>query len=156
MAEETGPLFSDCDGYLQLFIALAEREKELGLSVTLNVGGMLITGLLISTTEYLDGAAKLVSEYFAKMGANPEQVQSIRDGFSLRGLISEGIEKYTTAIAEGRPLPLPNTHEYIHLKNVRFYSPSTRPWTHPPGLLWRGKASAVDGFVLGELSITPS
>jgi hypothetical protein len=156
MAEETGPLSIECDGYLQLFISLAEKKKELGLSVTLNVGGMLITGLLISTTEYLDGVATLVSDYFAKMGATPDQVKSIEEGFSLRRVISEGVEKYTTAMAKGLPLPPPNTHAYIHLKNVRFYGPSQSPWTHPPGLLWRGKASAVDGFLLGELSITPA
>jgi len=145
MAEDTGPLSNEYDWYLDLFIALAEKGAT--LPITLNVGGMLITGLLISTTEYLDGVAKLVSEHFAKKGTDPEEVKSIEESLSLRRFLTEKMAVDTTI----PPTDMDETDKYIHLKNVRFYLPSNNQPTYPPGLLWRGKASAVAGFIFGEL-----
>jgi hypothetical protein len=82
MAEETGQLSSEDDGYLQLCISL--EEKDLGLSVTLTVGGMLIIGALISTTGYRNGVAKRTSENFGTAGRGPDAGKSIKQNSSYR------------------------------------------------------------------------
>ncbi|OZI33277.1 gas vesicle protein [Bordetella genomosp. 1] len=46
--------------------------------------------------------------------------------------------------------PLPN---YIHLSDAQFFTTEGRPISQQP-VLWRGRLSEVDGFVLGNLQWT--
>ena len=127
MAEETGPLSNERDWYLQLFASLAEKKVQ--VSVTLNVGGMLITGLLISITEYFEGTANLVSHFFAETGVDSEEVKSVEETLRLQPSVAEEMEQDPL-------ISPPNTREYLHLKDVQFYSPDMKNVSaYPPGLL---------------------
>jgi hypothetical protein len=161
MAEEHRPLSDHYDGYLQLFLRFAERGVP--LSVTLHVGGSVISGQLISAVEYFDGVAKGVSQSFAEKGEESEEVKLLEEALSFRPFLEEKVAEQVAVItAQGTPLPPaatdepPTTYDYIHLKHVRFYSPGGEPWTQPAGFLWRGKAAAVDGFMIGEFSVASS
>ena len=161
MAEEHRLRSAEYDSYLQLFLRFAERGVP--LSVTLQVDGSVIRGELISAGEYFDGVAKVVSQSFAEKGIATEEVKLLEEALSFRPFVEEKVAEQVAAItAQGTALPPaapdapPTTYEYIHLKNVRFYALGGEPWTQPAGSLWRGKATAVDGFLIGEPSVVSS
>lgn len=156
MDDDTRQHFREQDSSLQVLISLAEDGAK--LPVTLIIGGMLVTGHLISTQEYRAGVEKSVLEAVEASGDGPEEREAAKEAFALRRQIYEGIEegdKYARDIEEGKPLPL-SPYKYVHLKDARFYAPSGQPWTQPEGFLWRGKAAAVDGLVVGTFNAVPS
>jgi hypothetical protein len=156
MDDDTRQRFREQDSYLQVLISLAEDGAK--LPVTLLIGGMLVTGNLISLQEYREGVEKVLFEAIEASGEGLEEREAVKEAFSLRRQLYEDIEegdKYVRDIEEGKPLP-PSPYKYVYLKNARFYSPSGQPWTQPEGFLWRGKASAVDGLVVGTFSTVPS
>ena len=156
MDEDTSQRFREQDSYLQVLISLAEDGTK--IPVTLMIGGMLVTGHLISTQEYREGGEKVVFEAVDASGASREEREAVKEAFTLRRQIQEDMEegdKHVKDIEEGKSLP-PRPYKYVHLQNARFYAPSGQPWTQPVGFLWRGKAAAVDGFVVGTFSTVPS
>ena len=156
MDNDTSQRFREQDSYLQVLISLAEDGTK--IPVTLMIGGMLVTGHLISTQEYREGGEKVVFEAVDASGAGREEREAVKEAFTLRRQIQEDMEegdKHVKDIEEGKSLP-PSLYKYVHLQNARFYAPSGQPWTQPVGFLWRGKAAAVDGFVVGTFSTVPS
>jgi hypothetical protein len=117
------------DLLLSIVIKTAESMEQSprdlrGQSVTLNVGGILITGILISQKLYMQ--------------------------LFMDGIIQEVLDK---AKAAGN-LPDPdglneNSAEFIHLASARFWLPGHR-LDPVNGVLWRGRIDSVDGFILGE------
>ncbi len=111
------------------------NKNGLEVGVTLTIGGMLVTGTLISHDKYFEQFSKDFSDPFAVSGTEvQEQMRSIILGFN-------------PAVDPDEQLP---ALQYIHLKNARTYMSSS---DHLPtkGTLWRGKIAAVDGFTLGFL-----
>ncbi len=95
--------------------------------VTLHMGGLLITGELISERSYM--------QQF------------------IGGTVQKVIDQ---AIADGKLQPPDKdaNPEYIHLQAARFFTPGQQPIpTSGVGALWRGRFDAVDGFILGELRV---
>ena len=156
MDEDTSQRFREHDSYLQVLISLAEDGAK--VPVTLSIGGMLVTGHLISTQEYREGVEKVLFDTVDASGAGREETEAVKEAFLLRRQIQEDIEegdKYVRDIEEGKPIP-PRPYKYVHLTNARFYAPSGQPWTQPEGFVWRGKAAAVDGFVVGTFNAVPT
>jgi len=96
-----------------------------------NVGGLLVSGHLISESQYL------------------REVQG--------GAIHKGIARIWE---KGEPNPADNDtekealtpFEYVHLKNARFFLSDKNPIPGTGGgALWRGKLSSIDGYVFGEI-----
>jgi hypothetical protein len=115
-----------------LLILLMDLSEQLAtqkpdaprVSITLNVGGLLVSGTLINKESYLKEIYK--------------------------GAIWKALEKQTNE-QEREPK---NERLYIHLKNSRFYLPGQPPIPRDgDGVLWRGKLSSVDGFILGQLEV---
>lgn len=104
---------------------LASQDSDSpGIAITLNVGGILVSGTLISKEIYLKEIYK--------------------------GAIWKALDKQTNEQERE-----PQTERlYIHLKNSRFYFPGQHPIPKDgDGVLWRGKLSSVDGFILGGLEV---
>jgi len=127
------------DWFLQSLVNVV-NGGQLSFGVTLNVGGFLISGVLVSGKEYFDGlggdvasgvddseAASLIQETFNKYGA-------IYDIDDVKGK------------EEGLPRPA-----YIHMRDARFFSTSGEPVPSNQGVWWRGRIGEVQGFVLGCL-----
>jgi hypothetical protein len=118
------------DLYLAMLIGMTENqtaEVPITFDVTLNVGGMLVSGRLIGHDLFM--------RQF--MG----------------GVIDDAIR---SAVEEGKVPPFEETGErhFIHLENARFFMPGNVPIpTTGPGVLWRGRLDAVDGFTMGELRV---
>ena len=129
------------DSLLEILIRIKEdleerKEEHLDFSITLNVGGMLISGDLISKDTYLkDFLGGAILEKFQEA---EEKDESLKQEM-------EEIDKE----AKERP------YNFIHLKNTKFFIPGQPPVPfEQQDTLWRGKLSCVDGFVMGKLEIT--
>lgn len=112
------------------------NDANLRMGVTLTVGGNMITGTLIPHETYFERLATDISTPFAE--TDPEAQKALYNRFVDFGKpVDPAIES------------LPN--QYIHLDNARVHTGGNQILPSK-GTLWRGKLSAVDGFILGELN----
>jgi len=144
-AEKPEGKLAHAEGHVDWFLAeLVRRANEGGLSMglTLCVGGVLVSGALIGGREYFEGFAGEV----ASGVADPAVARKAREFFRSPAALYQP--------EEGRPggakvSSVADPLSYIHLKAARFFTASGEPIPVNHGGYWRGKLSAVDGFVLG-------
>lgn len=129
--------FSDSDWFLQLLVKMV-NQSTISIGITLQVGGILVTGDLISGKAYFDGFGEDLSGPFKQF---PDTAESIKETFAKCG------EVYRVEDPGKEPPP-----EFIHLKNAQFFIPAARPIPTDNGVWWRGRVTEVAGFVLGRLS----
>jgi len=130
------------DGILCLMVDLTENAFSKGLSdprfeVVVSVGGLLYSGRICSRHEYFNHNPTLATMWEAlnKPDASKETDSSA----------SLGVGNDTS-----HPLSL-------HLAEARAYSPGQDPIPGDgPGVYWRLRLSAIDGFTLGALRTTSS
>lgn len=128
------------DWLLAQLIALADNGGvETGM--TLQLGGLVISGVLISGREYFVEAAKITAAAKVTGTAGPDLAQVLaRMMDQFKGIYpAAGAGEWD----EGRK------PTYIHLRNARIALPSGG--ASPPSL-WRGKLTSVDGYVIGEMT----
>ncbi|MGJ8587674.1 MAG: gas vesicle accessory protein GvpU [Yoonia sp.] len=116
-------------------------SKGLGMGVTLTVGGVIVSGLLISGKKYFQQLS--------------ENIQTGSDASGEIGEIIGGHWKGYTAIYE-KPDNAPDDWEprpvgYVHLANAQIHAPGQSPIPTNQGVLWRGKLSSVDSFFIGQM-----
>lgn len=119
-------------------------------SLTLCVGGLLITGDLTSTAVYLRAYGEEMDRALSiQLRREPtgEFAAPYRE-------MADAAEK---AWANKRDNPAADepVATYICLENARYFNPSGGYIPVHDGMYWRGKISAVDGFSLGRLSEGP-
>jgi len=135
----------EVDPFLQALVAIADKDVKgtASIGVTLNIGGVLISGLMVSGRQYFEGVGTEIAEK-----ATPETAAGLEVFF--RNLVS----KLYPPVEPGQEgeLILDNTSLFVHLKDARFFYPNARPVPANRGVWWRGRLAAVDGFVLGTLS----
>lgn len=131
---ESTPFAVPHDWFLQSLVSMANNGVEVG--VTLQVSGLLVSGVLAGGKAYFEGFA----EDFSSGLNDPETAKSVRDSFAKYG------EIYKNEGDDAPPLP-----QYIHLKNARFFNTSGNPIPGNKGVWWRGRISEVAGFTLGSL-----
>lgn len=126
------------DWFLQSLIDLVNgREIEIGL--TLQAGGFLVSGLLVSGHQYFAG----FGEEFARTFDDPALTANIQQAYARYGGI------YTAHKSPGENF---TQASYIHLKNARFYNTAGTPVPANMAVWWRGRVAEIDGFFLGMLS----
>nr|WP_288356451.1 gas vesicle accessory protein GvpU [uncultured Pseudomonas sp.] len=133
----------DKDWFLSMLVKIANNGPgEFG--VTLNVGGSIISGMLISGRKYFDEFAKQFATPFRGENEDSES-PSIEATLKQFGQIYDKTENEETDDKENNPV------SYIHLRDANiFFRDGTIPTNQ--GVLWRGKLSSVDGFSLGNLN----
>lgn len=125
------------DVFLQFLVNLVNNGGQLeSIGVTLQMGGMLVSGSIVSGAEYFDRFAASFADSLSGMDAQARQ--SVRTSLAELGDVFRLPQP-----AE----PLPN---YIHLADALFFTADGTPIAGQP-TLWRGRSSAVDGFILGRL-----
>ncbi|MDN2716866.1 gas vesicle accessory protein GvpU [Janthinobacterium sp. SUN120] len=124
----------DQDRLLQELVKHA-NDWGLSISITLNLGGSMVSGQLISVETYLD---EFAAEFKASFKDNPEIAQSYFDLFS----------SYKPKRSEAEDKSPITPARYIHLQGVRTYAPG-RPQFSVTSNLWRGRISEVSGFFIG-------
>jgi len=138
MTEEKKEIIENADWFLQDFVNMV-NGNEFGFGITLNVGGFLVSGQVVSGHKYFEGFAN----EFAKNFEDTELSENVKKSYSKYG------EIYTKEKEDKEDLPRPN---YIHLENAKFYNTNGQPIPNNRGVWWRGRLSEVDGFLLGALS----
>lgn len=115
------------------------RDTEEGLSITLTVGGVIVSGKLGSRTAY-----NRACMWHLDQGRE-------RDSAGVRAAFHADVEA-DDASQSAWP-------SHVHVQDVRFFDPtgaSVPRGRHWPSVWWRGRIGCVDGWTLGELRIDSS
>lgn len=129
------------DWFLQSIIeTVINNGVEIG--VTLTVGGMIISGMLISGKKYYDELGDALAAYSKEEG---DMHSVLANGWRQMKAI---YEKPDDAPEDWKP---PHA-SFIHLRNAYIFAPGVAPLPGNQGILWRGKLTSVDGFAIGSLN----
>ena len=134
--KETEPLSNDL--YLEMFVQMA-NNVDMEMSITLFVGGQLISGKLIGHAKYLE----LVSQGF-------KNISSTND-FNPGEIISKEFEKMRNEEIKTRAEREKEDYSpnYIHLENACIRNPNGQNY-NIQGMPFRLKFKDVTGFIFGE------
>jgi hypothetical protein len=135
--------FRSQDWFLQELIELAEMGLEQG--ITLTIGGAQIHGNLIGGRRYFEAMVEALN-VSSGQGERSELLSTIS------GLWGRHADVYPGPADERPPLGSAPAN-YIHLRDASWRSSSADPFPSN-GTYWRGKVSAVDGFMLGTITTT--
>ena len=128
-----------CDWLLQILISVTNSSGT-PCPVTLHVGGLLVSGELVSGLQYFE-------EFAQQMGSAVKESEREEIEAMFREM---GQSFYSQEKSPDAPPP-PNPH-FIHLQNVKIFNPEGLPFPANDGAFWRGRLEAVDGFMLGSLT----
>ncbi len=117
------------DVFLRRLVNAVNRGGTAEFAVTLTVGGVVVSGVLLSGSEY----HARVTENLVELAESDEVATALRAAIGPRDLSPEEEE----AIG------------YIHLRDAHIVHPSGALLPAGPGVLWRGRLETVDSFVLG-------
>ncbi|TDL31891.1 gas vesicle protein GvpU [Jeotgalibacillus sp. S-D1] len=122
------------DNILEFFVQAANKQ-DFTLDITLNVGGAIVTGTMISAKDYFE-------ELSGTFEDGNEVAQNLSEQLSRAG---ESVESNDNAEAH-----------FVHMKNTKVYCGDSKPTPSKGKILWRGKLSEIDGFFLGKISDSSS
>lgn len=124
------PLPTETDWFLAKLVNTVNKNTDIGISITLNVRGQIVTGFLIGGATYF--------EEFSTQFADAYGTEEVRES------IAEYKDLYTNS-DEDSPPP-----QYIHLRDAQTLE-GKNLLPQGGGTLWRGRLSEVSGFSLGQL-----
>jgi hypothetical protein len=126
-----GSFMATQDWFLESLVNIA-NETEVGVDVTLMVGGTVVTGTLASGKQYFEGLAGL------KFQGNQEIGDVLKQVFADAGQALQ---------PAGDEPP-----QYVHLRDARVVTTAGTLPTNE-GMWWRGHLSEVDAFWVGSLGL---
>jgi hypothetical protein len=151
------------DRYLLHLVPHEDEENPIELDVTLNVGGALVSGKLISEETYFD----LMADWFHSAVPNArEDLESFADEainkrieededlteeeiVALKGtMVEAGLAATTNRFIRSYERSA-DAGKFVHLRNVMIRTDTYERGGLPTDL-WRGKLDAVDGFTIGR------
>lgn len=135
--------FESADGILQ-FLSYVSNNGYYGFGVTLFVGGMLISGNVISNKEFRQNLTDTIRNSFEKKS---DEEKAFIENY-LRHIEPQNEEK--------EDLTEPIETRYIHLKNARVFNAGNKPIPGVGGFVWRGRLESIDAFSWGTLSSSES
>jgi len=127
----------DRDWFLQNLVNLV-NARDVKLGITVNAGGFLISGILVSGQHYFGGFGADLGSSFD----DPEIRRGVEQAYAHLGDIYQ-VGRTSTGVS-----PPPN---YIHLMGAKFFHIGGQPIPGNQGVWWRGRISEVSGFFLGML-----
>lgn len=151
--QATQDAFEHVDWFLQMLVGLA-NSWNLIIGITLNVGGTLISGDLVSGREYFEDFAKNFVDGFAAgvKGVDPETVSAMEVSLKkLADMYPDRTVEKKKEEEEEEALRTTDRPTYIHLRDARIYHPAGAPIPANQGVWWRGRLEAVDGFILSRI-----
>jgi hypothetical protein len=142
-SEDTRLLEVPVDWFLQKLVAVMNESPESYVGITLNVGGILVSGELISGKRYFEAFAKEYADGSRAVGLDSAVADQLETSLADLGRIYDEPDEW------GETAAWPH---FIHLRNAQFFWPGQLPVPMNRPVWWRGRIEAVDGFVLGSLS----
>lgn len=126
----------DGDWFLQSLVeTINGSEAELG--ITLQMGGLLVSGQLISGHRWFEAFA----EQIASGVADAEGREEVRAAYASYA----DVYRLEGSDLEDSPLP-----QYIHLRDARYFGSDGNAVPSAAGVLWRGRIASVGSFHLGR------
>ena len=135
-------LDSTQDWFLEFLIHTTGESGISPFGVTLNVGGLLISGKVISAQHYFKCLAQDIADNLRKAGATQDSID-----FAIESFTKLGVPQKEQNDGENAPRPL-----FIHLTEAKFFFPGNMPIPNNQSILWRGMIRNVDGIIMGTLS----
>ncbi len=130
------------DYFLQGLVSIVDQNNFTSIGVILHVGGLIISGKLVSEQSYFKGISiEMVSE-----NLHEHLRDDFREAFQKLAHAAHELDNSEASSGPNKSLP-----EFIHLKDAKMYPDSKEPIPDNKGILWRGRISAVDGFSIGLL-----
>lgn len=133
------------NGLVGLVHGAEQAEIRLNIPVILNIGGFLVAGWVISGQEYFERFSQEVAASLPDTFSE-ETKESLVESFGRLGQIYVSDKEQTVADATLE------RYNFVHLRDAQFMHNDGPPIPPEPGMLWRCKLSAVDGFALGLLT----
>ena len=124
------------------------NEQRAGLSLTVHSGGTIVTGTLISDTEYYN----LLAENVRIALPGSESAEAFAGGVEYwAGLAAGPAGKEEQEPAGGMETAARRRWRtrHLHMKAVSI-GPSLEQLSPTQGLLWRGRLGSIDGWMLGS------
>ena len=128
---------SSQDEVLEYLVRILE-ETDTGISLTLSVNGLIISGQMISSKRYFDE----LSNFYNEKNLATEDPSLIEIGLPALQRVSQFLQE------KGKSREGQYNTKFIHLRVVMMY-PSDLEYPFPTSL-WRGKLSSIDGFSIGR------
>ena len=130
----------NADNLVQIMVFIANKHN-IELGITLNVKGLIVSGMLVSNQTYFEGLTDEVE------ASNAEQVakELFKSTFNSLANTSESSSSNGDGSQESLPL-------FIHLKEARMYPSQNTSPIPTAGVWWRGKISEVSSFSWGLLN----
>lgn len=125
----------DHDALLKKLVLFIEKERDPVIHIIFNIKGLVVSGILISQREYCERLLQT-----AMKEVEPQYLER------LRGSMSEICQANETRDEL-------DDITYTHLKDARFHYAYQDSVPLEQGVLWRGRISSIDAFVLGTLPL---
>jgi hypothetical protein len=143
----------NCDWFLQTLVDMANnasKEGSIEFPITLQVGGLLVSGHLTSGRNFFEGLADDLKSGLDQIpgwekAGNEDIVAPFRQ---LGKHMYETPEQESTDPKD----TIKKSIEFIHLRNARIMHPGGSPVPNNRPVWWRGRLEAVDAFFLGGLA----
>lgn len=145
------------ESLVRLVNHLERQGVRMNIPITLNIGGLLVSGFLMDGKEYFEQFAQIMEaglpEFF---GETKEQIaNNFRELGGLYDPTGEGTPRAESPEDAPEASDVPLNFYFVHLKDAVFVHPGGAPIPSDQGVLWRCRLEAVDGFTLGSFAITP-
>ena len=141
---EPSDLPTEVDWLLRALVTSANAAIKFELPITLYVGGLIVSGLLVGGERYFDAIADEIAAGTIPTDEAPSDSAVETPSFPeiLRGY-GKGYESATGQEIDAWP-------EFIHVLDAQAFSPSG-PIPTTRGVPWRGLLRRVDAFSYGRL-----
>lgn len=127
-------------------------DSDFSMAISLQLGGYLVSGVLVSMVDYFRGLGGLVRGAGSSQ-APAEALSAVAGLFDTRGDEQQARRQRRIAVLEDERTVLEPEDRvrpaYIHLGDARLIGPTGEIATIP---FWRGRLDHVDAFWLGSLS----
>lgn len=135
------------DWFLQQLVRIASTTP-LSLDVTLFVGGMMISGDVISASTYFAELGDQVKQSMEAAGHDEGLTETVTSLFTQNADLSRFNPSSDDESEDDHPLETP---AYIHLRVSTALSPNGTI-TFRNGVVWRGRIASIDAVTLGKWS----
>ncbi|HEY7293644.1 MAG TPA: hypothetical protein VH916_01330 [Dehalococcoidia bacterium] len=131
-------------------------DSDFSMAVTVQAGGFLVSGVLVSMVAYFRGLSELVRGAGGG-GAPQETLDAVAGLFDGLGSQQEARRERRLRLLQNERAPTEPDDRvrpvYLHLQDARLIGPGGEIATVP---YWRGRLDHIDAFWLGSLSLRPA
>jgi len=137
----------DDDGFLRMLVRFC-NETGAGIALTVHAGGTIVSGTLISDTEYY----QLLAERVRSALPSDESAEDFAGGVDQWARLIAGEDAKEEPNGEkpaDQKVKTTRGTSYLHLKDASL-GPSLAELSPQERVLWRGRLSSIDGWMLGS------